>query len=641
MKIIAVFKTHFDIGYTKLARDVLAFYSEKMLDDVIDTCNRTYELGEHRRYIWTMAAWPLQKMLDNAAPEKRAEAEKLIRRGQIVPHGLPFTTHTETLNREELSYGCRIAKWICQKYDIPFPVSAKMTDVPGHTSGLIDVLLQNGIRFLHLGCNPASMPPKVPMLFWWEDLSGNRILTMYNTVYGSDALPPKDWKYPVWLAMQQTYDNVGPQAADVIANLEREVEGNGELIVGTMDDFYREIMQCDLSDLPVIRGEIGDTWIHGIGSYPVELGILRRTRDGLKAVRKLDGFDCEAISKKVDGIYENLLLFGEHTFGLDVRTYIGGNRRYDKAGFLEQRKEERFQRIEQSWNEQRAYVKKAAALLKEIEETLGYVPQVEEKREESPFKAEVVGEEIVVTMPSGEKVAIKYEYRQISFWKMNEFVRAYLQRVVHWGLSDFSRDDHPESGGEEFYGKVLSAKRDGNVLTVDFVSDEKSVKAYGNAPTYRITVTCLADRAKVKLELKDKQASPMIEAGNMIFDCKVSGEKYLVTKCGQEIDPCEDIIEGGNNVLFAAERYAAIDNVAVNTLDSALTSFGGNGIFENSLKKFRKPEKKQIVFNLFNNQWGTNFPLYTEGDMTFEYEIMPLQTAREKLPLAKTTDVIV
>lgn len=637
MKIIAAFKTHFDIGYTKLACDVLKQYSESMLDGVIETCEKTYALGENRRYVWTMAAWPLARMLKDASPEKREKAEALIRRGQLVPHGLPFTTHTEILDREQLAYGCSIAKKLCKKYGIPAPVSAKMTDVPGHTSGLIDVLVKNGIGFLHLGCNPASNPPEVPMLFWWEDLSGNRVLTMYNKEYGSSALPPEGWKYPVWLAMQQTYDNVGPQGPDVIRNLEKEVAGH-ELKVGTMDDFYNEIIKCDLSDLPVVRGEIGDTWIHGEGSYPVETGVMRRTREKLKALRGLPGFGGEEILAKADEARENMLLFGEHTFGLDVRVYIGDNRRYDKAGFLEQRKEERFRYIEKSWNEQRAYVRTAEKRVNEIADMLGFKEEEITPCENSPFRAELRGDDIVVTMPGGKEVKVRYEYHSLSFWKMNEFVRHYLHRVVHWGLSDFGRDNHPENEGADFVGKAVNSRAGKGSLTVDYLSDERSREEFGNAPGYSITVTCLADRARVKLELKDKQASPMLEAGDMVFDADTEGKSWLVTKCGQEIDPRTDIVKGGNNLLYSTEKYAAIDDVAVRAIDSPLLTFGGNGIFVKTLDKFTVPEKTSMVFNLFNNQWGTNFPLYTEGDMCFEFEIMSLDTARRTLPLAKTED---
>lgn len=639
MKIIAAFKTHFDIGYTKLACDVLKQYSESMLDSVIETCEKTYGLGENRRYVWTMAAWPLARMLKDAAPDKRAKAEELIRRRQLVPHGLPFTTHTELLDREQLAYGCSIAKKLCAKYGIPAPVSAKMTDVPGHTSGLIDVLVKNGIRFLHLGCNPASNPPEVPMLFWWEDLAGNRVLTMYNKEYGSSALPPAGWEYPVWLAMQQTYDNVGPQGPDVIYDLEKEVAGN-DLKVGTMDDFYNEIVKCDLSGLPVVRGEIGDTWIHGGGSYPVEQGVMRRARNKLKELRKMKGFGGEEIRKKVDEAYENMLLFGEHTFGLDVRVYIGDNRRYDKEGFLEQRKEDRFKYIERSWDEQRAYARTAEKRVNEIAEMLGYKEKEEGACPDSPFRAELSGDDIAVTMPGGKQVKVRYEYHSLSFWKMNEFLRHYLHRVVHWGLSDFGRDNHPENEGADFTGKAVGSRVENGTLIVDYVCDERSYKEFGNAPSYTVSVTCLKDRARVKIELKDKQASPMIEAGDMVFDAATEGKSWLVTKCGQEIDPRTDIVKGGNNLLYAAERYAAIDDIAVNTIDAPLVTFGKNGIFEKTLDKFTVPEKKSMVFNLFNNQWGTNFPLYTEGDMSFEFEIMELSAAREKLPPAKTEDLI-
>ena len=36
-KIILVFKTHFDIGFTRLSREILDFYSGEMLDRVKET----------------------------------------------------------------------------------------------------------------------------------------------------------------------------------------------------------------------------------------------------------------------------------------------------------------------------------------------------------------------------------------------------------------------------------------------------------------------------------------------------------------------------------------------------------------------------------------------------------------------------
>ena len=64
-KVILVFKTHFDIGFTKLSREVLDDYAGKMLDRVAETCDATRDMGA-LKYVWTMPAWPLKTMRDRA-----------------------------------------------------------------------------------------------------------------------------------------------------------------------------------------------------------------------------------------------------------------------------------------------------------------------------------------------------------------------------------------------------------------------------------------------------------------------------------------------------------------------------------------------------------------------------------------------
>ena len=51
-KIIFVFKSHFDIGFTDLAENVIRNYSSGMLQQVIETCRSTEHMGQ-LRYVWT------------------------------------------------------------------------------------------------------------------------------------------------------------------------------------------------------------------------------------------------------------------------------------------------------------------------------------------------------------------------------------------------------------------------------------------------------------------------------------------------------------------------------------------------------------------------------------------------------------
>lgn len=366
-KIYVVFKTHFDIGFTALAREIIASYGGKMLGDVIKTCENTKCLGTGRRYVWTMPSWPLVQSIDmkNTSREYREKAIELIQEGQIAWHTLPFTTHTEFCGFEEFIRGLKFSTDLSTEFGV-WPVSAKMTDVPGHTWIMPSILAKAGVKFLHLGCNAGCKPPDVPRLFWWEGPDGSRVLTFYNKGgYGSNYLPPDDWPYPVWLALMQTNDNIGPQEPEIISEIENAVYAerpDAEVLIGTMDDFYREIIQYHL-DIPVVKMDLADSWIHGVGSYPTEVAMLRRARRKLLETEKLmtyrllfhpmDSGDLADIKKDFNQAFEQGLLFGEHTWGLDVKTSMGGFRHYTRADFLKHKAHSIYKRMEESWEEQR------------------------------------------------------------------------------------------------------------------------------------------------------------------------------------------------------------------------------------------------------------------------------------------------
>lgn len=213
----------------------------------------------------------------------------------------------------------------------------------GHSRYLPTLLSAAGIKFLHLGCNPGSTPPDVSPLFWWEGPDGSRVLTMYaKGGYGSDVIPPDDWELPVWLAMTMTNDNIGPHTADIIDEMQKKANTLGEdteLICGTLDDFYYAVLPY-LKDIPVIKKDLSDTWIHGVGTYPREVSDVRQTREVSAAVQNLfnqlliSGLqgDSDKFRGESEKIKSELLMFDEHTWGCDIKTFLT-DREYRKNGF--------------------------------------------------------------------------------------------------------------------------------------------------------------------------------------------------------------------------------------------------------------------------------------------------------------------
>lgn len=385
-KIILVFKTHFDIGFTDLASNVIRQYSTTMLSQVLDTCRATEDMGK-LKYVWTMPAWPLKVVTEQCSEELRPELEHYIRNGQIAWHALPFTSHTDFCGEEEYLESLRYGKWLSEKYGKPYPIAAKMTDVPGHGMMLPELLSASGIRFLHLGCNAFATPPEVPELFFWQAKSGRRLLTMYcRGGYGSSLEPPAGWEFPVWMALIHTHDNCGPQSAQFIRELveeAKELYPEAEIVCGTMDDFVRELEKCDLSRIPVVEADLADTWIHGVGAYPGECQSIRSARHESTRMQKYYAQLGEELLPEQESAlkdyYENMHLFGEHTWGADVKTWLGPERVYRKKDFRKARKQDNYQFMEKSWEEQR---QRAALCGERLSE---YGCRAEQDREKSYF----------------------------------------------------------------------------------------------------------------------------------------------------------------------------------------------------------------------------------------------------------------
>ncbi|MBI4889986.1 MAG: hypothetical protein HY821_05120, partial [Acidobacteria bacterium] len=367
-EVIVVYKTHFDIGYTDLAANVVTKYRTTMIDDALAVVDASRKLPAEQQFVWTLPGWPMSQILwpgQDAA--RQARVLQAFREGRFVTHALPFTTHTESLELEDLVRGMRFSSNLAREAGLPLPRDAKMTDVPSHSWVIPTILANSGVEFLHLGCNSASSGPSVPRLFWWEGPDRSRVLTMYSHGgYGTGLVPPADWPYPVWLALIHTGDNHGPPRPDEIEKLLAEARSKlpgVKVRIGRLSDFRDALMQTR-PQIPTVRGDMPDTWIQGIMSQPVATRRARNERPRIAALNSLDtllrawGAD-PGPRPDIALAYEKSLLYGEHTWGMDSKRYgerIYGDewRQAEAAG--------RFRVMEESWDEHAAYTRAVAEI---------------------------------------------------------------------------------------------------------------------------------------------------------------------------------------------------------------------------------------------------------------------------------------
>ncbi len=369
-EVVVVFKTHFDIGYTDLARNVVARYRTSMIDNALAVCDGAKAMPPEHRFVWTLSGWPMEQVLwPGQTPERRERVAQAVRDGRLVWHALPASLHTESLDLEDLVRGMVFSSRLSRQFGMPLPRDAKMTDVPAHTWVLATVLKRAGVDFMHIGCNGGSATVEVPRLFWWEGPDGSRVLTMYSGDYGTGLKPPGDWPYKTWLALIHTGDNHGPPTADEVRSLlqqaAREVPGV-KIRMGRLSDFSDAILK-ENPKLPVVRADLADTWIKGIMSMPIETKLARNVRPEIAAldalgtllpawgVRVPPGYPL-AGGDTVAKAYEGSLMFGEHTWGLDAKQTP---RLYGKA-WEQAHAAGQYARLEDSWGEKAAYIRKAA-----------------------------------------------------------------------------------------------------------------------------------------------------------------------------------------------------------------------------------------------------------------------------------------
>ncbi len=324
-QIVVAFKTHFDIGYTDLARNVVEHYRTLMIDKALDVCEASTKTNSPHRFVWTLPGWPMAQILwPGQTPDRRHRITTAIDKGQLVWHALPASLHTESMELEDIVRGLRFSSDLSRQHGVPLPRDSKMTDVPSHCWIVPTLLKHAGVDFLHIGCNEASASPDVPPLFWWEGPDGSRLLTMYTAGnYGTGLKAPNDWPCKTWLALIHTSDNHGPPCPEELQKLAKQARDEMPgvpLRFGRLSDFADAILRENPA-LPVIRADMPDTWIYGIGSMPAETALARRCRPRIGDLELLGtllglwGINAPNVTKTVADAYENSLMFGEHTWG--------------------------------------------------------------------------------------------------------------------------------------------------------------------------------------------------------------------------------------------------------------------------------------------------------------------------------------
>ena len=117
-KILVVFKTHLDIGFTDFAENVTEKYMNEFIPGAVNVARELRELGGEARFKWTTGSWLIYEYFLRKGEKECAELSEAIRNGDICWHGLPCTTHTEIMSKELFEYGLSLSQRLDEKFGV-------------------------------------------------------------------------------------------------------------------------------------------------------------------------------------------------------------------------------------------------------------------------------------------------------------------------------------------------------------------------------------------------------------------------------------------------------------------------------------------------------------------------------------------
>jgi alpha-mannosidase len=225
----------------------------------------------------------------------------------------------------------------------------------------------------------------------------------------------------------------------------------------------------------------------------------------------------------------------------------------------------------------------------------------------------------------------QYLHEKFSADEVAAYAKAYI-RAASWAYAQIGKPNLPPASDIPYRAltpancTITSTKRD-NTITLEMRATQEDTGV-----NYPVTTRVLlhGDAPYVDLELTiEKPADNWPEAGWICLPFKVDAPRFRVGRNGFIMDPAKDIIPGANRYMYAVGTGVAMfekegRGVGVCAPDTPLVSLGKPGCWK--FDRTYVPEKPSIYFNLFNNQWSTNYRLWNEGKWTYRFRIWSFES---------------
>ncbi len=679
-KIFLTLMSHCDLGYTDFASQIKAKHIT-YITEVINLCAKTENYPEGQKFKWTCEeSWEAKQFLEQASAAQKKKFFHFVRNGQIEIGGFIGGLLTELPSYEELIRSCEYAIDLAAKNK--FSISTViLNDVPGITGSLPEILLSYNIRYFLFGPNTFRNRVSwtiLPRLFYLMSRSGEKVLMWhighdrrlpqsefkgfgsqygYGDAYvispyrsvkdlcdkgnidfaersklqGEGKEPLKrllkrldDEKYPYdAILLQCSADNRGPDS-EIVSTVRglNDYFRNITFVLATPSEFFRYMENKYKKNIPSYSGELVDAWSDGAITMSRSTSLYRECQRKILVLEKILALSHKIGRKHIDKIqeiYENLLYYSEHTFGLSC--------------YIERRPSEK--NLMKSWKDKSLYVEKAKCLIDDIEASLSKETTIYPSnfsRDVSYDKNCIENLYYKVKFSSCGKIESIFD-KELKKELVNNNYRFSFNELIFTAIKGLS--ESPPSKGCGITDKIETVfftplfkenrRRKQENGAIEFVSNfelsNTPIKISGESKTVLYPAVKRIDFFNTfnKEENRKKEALYF----SFPFNLESSFKTYF-ERAYNLLEYPDDLLSGSHNDFIAIQHFAVLHDTDLSitwvTFDAPLVEVGD--IQTNKWNSFDYRPENPILFSyIMHNLWPTNCSLWQGGKFTFRYSI--------------------
>ncbi|MFO1490306.1 MAG: hypothetical protein U1F87_05190 [Kiritimatiellia bacterium] len=221
----------------------------------------------------------------------------------------------------------------------------------------------------------------------------------------------------------------------------------------------------------------------------------------------------------------------------------------------------------------------------------------------------------------------QYLHERFSANEVAAYGKAYIRGSADWGWVELGKPNLPPAAQVPYRALtpsncVITTTISGPTTTLE-MRFPPAAGGLGYPVSTRVILPREAQYVDVELTV-EKPADNWPEAGWICLPFKIDNPQFRVGRNGFIMDPAKDIIAGANRYLYAVGTGIAVFDgegrgVGVCGPDTPLASLGVPGCWKFDLDYV--PTRPAVYFNLFNNQWSTNYRFWNEGKWTYRFRI--------------------